>query len=166
MFVYSSRNPTTNKYIDHLGSDINVPPPTLNNDNNRQPLGPNEQDDGQYREDPSIYYKSDKYNTLPAPRTASNQRLNLKPQQPQYQQPQPQYQQPQYQQPQPQYQPLRQQPQYQQPQPQYQQPQYQPQQPSYQQPRQYYQQPGNLFQGHPAEHIDINTGSYSLSYTG
>lgn len=152
-----------------------MPPPTLNNDNNRTPLGPNEQDDGQYREDPSIYYKSDKYNSLPAPRPASNQRLNLasRPQQQQLQQPQYQQQQQQpeptfyRQQPQqqPYYQPLRQQ--YQQPQ--QQQPQYQQQQqPQYQQRQSqpYYQQPGNLFQGHPAEHIDINTGSYSLSYTG
>lgn len=43
------------------GSDINVPPPTVN-DKTPNSLGPNEEDDGQYREDPSIYYKDEKYN--------------------------------------------------------------------------------------------------------
>lgn len=45
------------------GSEIQVPPPTLkqNPDAYARPLGPNEEDDGQYREDPSVYYKNDPY---------------------------------------------------------------------------------------------------------
>jgi len=67
--------------------------------------------------------------------------------------------------------------------PQFQQPQYQAQpqqyqQPQYQQPQQqyqqqalpsYYQQHQNIheqFLGHPARNVDLNTGSYSISYTG
>ncbi|CAA9999139.1 unnamed protein product [Nesidiocoris tenuis] len=46
-----------------VGNDINVPPPTTSNNDTPYPaLGPNEEDDGQYREDPSIYYKDEKYN--------------------------------------------------------------------------------------------------------
>lgn len=39
-----------------------MPPPTLNNNANSVALGPNDEDDGQYREDPSIYWKDPKYN--------------------------------------------------------------------------------------------------------
>jgi hypothetical protein len=89
----------------------------------------------------------------------------------QYQQPQSQFQaqpQPQYQSQSQQYQPQTQQyqpqPQQYQPQPQQyqqQQPQYQPQAP---QPVPFNQ--AQAFQGHPARNIDINTGSYSLNYSG
>ncbi|XP_018897285.2 pupal cuticle protein 27 [Bemisia tabaci] len=44
------------------GTDINVPPPTLVNNNN---LADSDYDDGSYREDPSIYYKNDP-NSAPA----------------------------------------------------------------------------------------------------
>lgn len=143
------------------GSDINVPPPTLNNDNNLSPLGPNEQDDGQYREDPSIYYKDDKYNIAPA--KSSHHRLANapapKPQQYHQQnyktnfipQQEPQYEQNYNVEPVQQYQPRAS---------------FQQSEPYHQPQPQYYQQPANLFRGHPAEHIDINTGSYSLTYTG
>uniref|UniRef100_A0A8D8RYT0 Uncharacterized protein n=1 Tax=Cacopsylla melanoneura TaxID=428564 RepID=A0A8D8RYT0_9HEMI len=45
------------------GSDIDVPPPTIVNENALQNA---DYDDGQYREDPSIYYKTDKFNSVPA----------------------------------------------------------------------------------------------------
>ncbi|XP_053695693.1 pupal cuticle protein 27 [Sabethes cyaneus] len=127
------------------GTDINVPPPTLTNNNHAYPpLGPDEEDDGQYREDPSIYYKDSRYNTKPSapayqPRPAPVQ-YNPAPQQ-YYQNnvtPAPAYQQPQHRfqaQPQPQ--------------------------------QQYYrpaQQRAEYW--HPNAQVDINTGSYSLSYTG
>ncbi|KAJ6637817.1 Cuticle protein 6 [Pseudolycoriella hygida] len=155
------------------GSDINVPPPTVNNDN-ISPLGPNEIDDGQYREDPSIYYKDDKYNTKPVKtNNPSSFRLqntienNFPTQRTENYN---QYQQLNFQ-PQSRFQLQQQQPQNFQ-----QQTQFQPQ--SYQQtfePRQYQQQQqqsyfpssqADLFRGHPATQFDINTGSYSVSYTG
>ncbi|XP_058812966.1 pupal cuticle protein 27 [Topomyia yanbarensis] len=128
-----------------VGTDINVPPPTLNNNNHNYPaLGPDEEDDGQYREDPSIYYKDARYNSKPvAPAFQSRPapvQYNAGPQQyyqnnvaaapapvaPAYQQPQHRFQtQPQY---------------------------YQPQQ--------------RADYWHPNAKVDINTGSYSLSYTG
>lgn len=128
-----------------------MPPSTV--DNNQydaaRPLAEGEEDDGQYREDPSIYYKDDRYNSKPAYKTPSYQPV----QQQQYYQPtaapvvqqQPQHrfqyqaeQQPRY---------------YQQPQTTY--------QSTYQQPQARYQQ------HHPAAtNYDLNTGSYSLSYTG
>lgn len=44
------------------GNEIQVAPPTLgNNKNAARPLGPEEEDDGQYREDPAVYYKDDPY---------------------------------------------------------------------------------------------------------
>nr|XP_029717714.1 pupal cuticle protein 27-like [Aedes albopictus]XP_029717715.1 pupal cuticle protein 27-like [Aedes albopictus] len=128
------------------GTDINVPPPTLTN-TNYPPLGPNEEDDGQYREDPSVYYKDARYNSKPSsvpayqPRPAPVQ-YNPAPQQ-YYQNnvtPAPAPAAPVYQQPQHRFQP---QPQY------YQAPQ--------QQRSEYW---------HPNARVDINTGSYSLSYTG
>ena len=127
------------------GTDINVPPPTLTN-TNYPALGPNEEDDGQYREDPSIYYKDDRYNSKPsapayAPRPAPVQ-YNPAPQQyyqnnvGQAQAPAPAA-------------PVYQQQHRFQPQPQY-----------YQQPQQ------RADYWHPNAKVDINTGSYSLSYTG
>ncbi|KAF6213998.1 hypothetical protein GE061_011727 [Apolygus lucorum] len=150
------------------GSDINVPPPTVNN-NQVNALGPNEEDDGQYREDPSIYYKDDKYNT-----PAAQPQQVYRPQQ-YHQQPQPAYQpQPQAYQPQPQPQAYQPQPAYQ-PQTQayqqsYQQPAYQPQ--PYQQPQQHrfnsqaFLNPAQ-FATHPAvRNIDYYSGSYSIDYSG
>lgn len=44
------------------GNEIQVAPPTLGRNNNAaRPLGPEEEDDGQYREDPAVYYKDDPY---------------------------------------------------------------------------------------------------------
>lgn len=44
------------------GNEIQVAPPTLrNNKNDVRALGPEEDDDGQYREDPSVYYQDDPY---------------------------------------------------------------------------------------------------------
>ncbi|XP_014261373.1 gamma-gliadin [Cimex lectularius] len=146
------------------GSDINVPPPTLTQ-NQASALPEGQEDDGQYREDPSVYYKDEKYNR-PAPQSVSRpQQYHQTSYKSQQYQPQPQYYQPQqqsrYYQPQPQYQ----QPQYQQPQ--YQQPQYQ--QPQYQQHRfnpQAYLNPAQ-FATHPSvKTFDIFSGSYSLDYSG
>lgn len=42
------------------GSEITVAPPTVNNNNYPPaPLGPDDEDDGQYREDPSVYYQNE-----------------------------------------------------------------------------------------------------------
>lgn len=135
------------------GTDINVPPPTLTN-SNYPALGPNEEDDGQYREDPSIYYKDDRYHSKPSaqsyqPRPAPVQ-YNSAPQQ-YYQNtvgqaPAPAPAAPVYQQPQQQQHRFQAQPQY------------------YQQPQQQPQQRADYW--HPNAKVDINTGSYSLSYTG
>lgn len=158
----------------NIGSDINVPPPTLSA-SKAQPLGPNEIDDGQYREDPAEYYKGQKYNR---PVAASKFSLNNFQQQPR---PQPTYNPapahnpapaynsapapyrppaPQYYNPPPQ----------QQPQPQHHQPQYQPNyyqppapQPQYN-PYNPNSQPSHF---HPSvKSLDIWSGSYSLDYTG
>lgn len=159
-----------------LGSDINVPPPTLTS-KNPYPLQEGQPDDGQYREDPSVYYKNEKFNR---PVTASKFSLNNfhenrpksgyapAPQAPvQYApNPRPYYQQqyhqtyqqqPQnpisYYQPQPQYQSAYQQPYYQQSAPQ---PLYNPYNPA--------SQPQHF---HPAvKSLDLWSGSYSLDYTG
>jgi hypothetical protein len=156
------------------GTDINVPPPTL--DNNNYPAASGE-DDGQYREDPSIYHKDSKYNaknSVFAPALA----YKPQPQQVNYNNaPQQYYQQnaapaPVYQKQQPQqqhrfqYQEQPQQQYYEEPQ----QPKqvYQPQPQQYYQPRPTYKQSDqhNIFHGHPAQNIDINTGSYSVNYSG
>ena len=137
----------------YLGTDINVPPPTLNKDNPYPTLGPNQEDDGQYREDPSIYYKDDKYNTPvaaaapraqpapvrynPGPQQYYTNNVQARPEAPVYQpQPQPQHRF-----------------------------QAQPQQ-QYYQPAQQAQPQYDLFRGHPAHNVDINTGSYTLNYSG
>lgn len=148
------------------GNEINVPPPTLQQNNAAiRPLNPNEEDDGQYREDPSVYYKDEKYNN-PAPARSAQPA----PQQYNYQQ-QSQYQQPQYQpQQQQQHQQITgflnnyQQPRnYQQPA----QPAFRPQ-PSYQQPQARYYNPDhanfNPYAGHPASNFDVASGSYSVQY--
>ncbi|KAL3277231.1 hypothetical protein HHI36_012581 [Cryptolaemus montrouzieri] len=147
------------------GNDIQVPPPTLrqNPDAIARPLAPNEIDDGQYREDPSVYYQNEEGNRnrnqyqqyrpqpqlRPQPQSDFSFNWNIpQPTTPRYT---PQYQyQPQYQQPRPQY--------YQPPAP----------QPTYNR-QNYYNPPNqysgwNQFQGHPASNVDIWTGSYSVNY--
>lgn len=135
------------------GSEVNVAPPTLTN-NYPKPLGPNEEDDGQYREDPSVYYKNDPDN-VNLPQQTYSQPSRFTPQaslRPQTFQ-QPAYQQPSYQQPS------------------YQQPSFRPQTSfnSFSQPR--YTPPSppaypnyNQFNGHPATNIDILSGSYTVQY--
>ncbi|XP_044756613.1 keratinocyte proline-rich protein [Coccinella septempunctata] len=164
------------------GNDIQVPPPTLKqNPSASRPLGPNEVDDGQYREDPSVYYQNEEglrgrnqyqqpqsiYRPEPRPQPAYRPEPQPQPQfrpQPQSQfdfnfnwdQPKqtPQYQ-PQYQQPRPQY--------YQPPAPQ---PTYRPQSYYNPQPQPTWSQQNwaHQFQGHPASNVDIWTGSYSVNY--
>lgn len=150
-----------------VGSDINVPPPTLTA-SKATPLGPNEVDDGQYREDPAVYYKDQKYSR---PVAASKFSLNN------YQQPRPQ---PAYNSAPafnhaPAYRPQSPAPA---PAPQYYNPAPQPQQPYYQ--PNYYSQPqapqpqynpynprSSPANFHPAvKSLDIWSGSYSLDYTG
>lgn len=153
------------------GTDINVPPPTLNNNNNNNnPLGPNDEDDGQYREDPNIY-NDPKYNSKPASAApvSAHRFQNTQKQQQNYQQPQ--QQQHFYNNPAPkqQYYQQQQQDQYNE------EPVYQQQplpQARYLTPTQQYnnqpqyQNQHEQFNGHPATNFDLNTGSYSLSYTG
>lgn len=49
------------------GNEIQVAPPTIKNSKNSaaRPLGPEEEDDGQYREDPAVYYQDDPYANRP-----------------------------------------------------------------------------------------------------
>lgn len=172
------------------GDGINVAPAALHNSANNYPaLGPNEIDDGQYREDPNMY-NDPRYNSKAG--KASQFRANPAPARPAYQAPQQNYQpapkqnyqpasQQNYQQaPQQNYQPAPQQ--YQEPAYQqttqrpyyqsrfsapaqsnfYQAPQqnyYRPQQSQYQHPDQV-----NIFEGHPASNLDLSTGSYSVTY--
>lgn len=75
-----------------LGNDINVPPPTLSNDR-PGPLGDGEEDDGQYREDPSIYDTKEYRSNLPVPKQAARRPANYQPVRHSFQQPT-QYQQP------------------------------------------------------------------------
>lgn len=151
------------------GNEVLAAPPTINN-NYPPALGPNEEDDGQYREDPSVYYKDEAYNNQQQPVYQSRYT------QPTYQQPkfqQTTYQQPAFKQPtyqQPAYQkPVYQQPTYQQPA--YQQPAFRPQTTFNSFQNQPYYNPAppafpnyNQFSGHPAQNIDINTGSYTVQY--
>lgn len=138
-----------------------MPPPTTDEQNysaNIRPLGPGEEDDGQYREDPSVYWKDERYNqaaAAPVQKQAPRQQYY----QPQQQQVAPQYEEQEYEQPQ------------------YQAPvaqhrfQY-AQQREQQQPRAYYQAPAVQQQQQryqapaPQPGYDINTGSYSVSYSG
>lgn len=159
------------------GDGINVAPAALHNAVNNYPaLGPDEIDDGQYREDPAIY-NDPRYNSKPSKSTQF--RANPAPARPAYQQPaykpatqQQTYQEPAYEQPQTQTQrPYFQsrftspsapaQSNYYQPQPQQQQNYYRSQ-PN----NNYYQHPDqvNIFQGHPASNLDLSTGSYSVTY--
>ncbi|XP_022909369.1 vacuolar protein-sorting-associated protein 36-like [Onthophagus taurus] len=170
----------TRRGFEPAGQDITVAPPTLtNNQQALRPLAPNEEDDGQYREDPAAYYKNDAFNSensvnnnnvysnRPSYQSFQSQNYQSQPvytntkqdyQEPSYQQPsyqQSNYQQSSYQQPSYQ-QPSYQQSNYQQPsyqQSNYQQPSYQQsnyQQPSYQQNT--YQQPYR-----PQSHFNFNS---------
>lgn len=170
------------------GNDINVAPPTISQQQNNyaSPLAPNEEDDGQYREDPSVYYKDSAYNQPTKYTSGNHAQISYQTQTPAYQ-PQQSYQQPQqtYQQPQQTYQPQ----QYYRPQQSYDRqsflnsdffrnfnsapaPRYNPPAPRYNNnpaPAQNYNyNPGysgyNHFAGHPAQNLDINTGSYSINY--
>ncbi|CAH0702175.1 unnamed protein product [Spodoptera exigua] len=75
------------------GPGIMVPPPTLNNPQSSNALTDGQEDDGQYREDPSIY-EDPKYNSRAQPRPAPIRQFH-QPAQPapirQYQQQQPQF---------------------------------------------------------------------------
>lgn len=173
------------------GQEVPVAPPTLTHNKDAiRALAPNEEDDGQYREDPSVYYKDNKYNnnqvqpsrysqpqqyTIPqskytAPQSKYSQPQTYDYQEPAYERPQQTYRPQQSYQPRPQsYQPQTYQPQTYEPQT-YQQPAYQPQ---HQQPAFRPQTTFNNFQsnynpaqfsGHPATNIDINSGSYTVQY--
>ncbi|XP_002137251.2 DNA translocase FtsK [Drosophila miranda] len=135
------------------GSHINVPPPTLSN-TNPYPLGPNEIDDGQYREDPAVYYKDQKYNRpIAASKFSLGDFGRGQQQQPSYAPaPQPAPQRPYYN-PTPQYyNPPAPQPRY-----------YQPPAPA----QNYYGPQQQPQQFHPAlRNLNLNTGSYSIDYTG
>jgi len=141
------------------GSDINVPPPTLNNNANSIPLGPDEEDDGQYREDPSIYWKDPKYNQGVKHSTKSRPIAPVTYTQPQYTQPQ-------YTAPAPKARkPAFQQPIYEPEEPAYREPVYQPPQPQYNNYQPYYQRRSEPVYSHPAiENFDINSGSYTINY--
>ncbi|KRT84450.1 Insect cuticle protein, partial [Oryctes borbonicus] len=178
----------TRRGFEPAGNEINVAPPTLNNNYEQiKPLGPNEEDDGQYREDPSVYYKNDPYSNTDNRNTQAAYRPNY--QQTSYQQeayqPEPEYR-PSYRPPQQSYQtPSHNEPSYRPPS--YQQPSYRPQsyqQPSYQESSYQepaYQQPtyrpvtrfgfdsannNNQYSGsrHPGTNVDYFSGSYSVSY--
>lgn len=177
------------------GDGISVAPAAPHNPSQSQypSLAAGEIDDGQYREDPTIY-NNPKYNSKPS-KAQKNFRINQNNQAPapqaayrpqqsfSYEQnPQPAqaprafpaattarpYYQQDYQQPQPNY--------YQQPQQPYYQPQQNYYQPQQQQPQQQYQsnsfyrnsnQPEaeyNIFHGHPAQNLNLQTGSYTLEY--
>jgi len=156
------------------GTGINIPPQVIpssshdieDDDGSYRPPGPgqdgaydrfkyeNQQGDLEQQPRPQIVQLSQQQRPRKL-RPRNQARLLQQQQQQQYYQPQ-QYEQQQYipQVPQQQFQ--------------YQQPQYQQQQA--QQQQQYTYQPINLaagtFQGHPASNIDINSGSYSLNYSG
>lgn len=166
------------------GQGIDVAPPTLTNNNNY--LGSNGQDDGQYREDPSVYYKDPKYNDgYSYPGTSSSSSSSRQ----QYSQPrynQQAYSQPKYSQPSQTYsQPSYSSQTYRQPsyssqasdsqsnynsQPRYSRPRYEQdyQNSYYNSQPSYNRQPiyvdPNQFRGHPASNFDINSGSYTVSY--
>ncbi|XP_076656447.1 cuticular protein 27 [Halictus rubicundus] len=160
------------------GAGINVPPPTLTGNSIANPNVP--EDDGQYREDPSVYYTDPRFTNgeryAPVPRQPVQQPIQQQTPRPlpapiytpprypprvQYQpQPQPQHQ--------PQFQPQLQ------PRPQYQ-PEYQPQYRSQYQPQYQGQQQQSIYpaaplqsglQGRPAPNADPNAGlaSYTVNY--
>ena len=141
------------------GTGINVAPPTLKTDNNyyRPNSVGEDYDDGQYREDPSTYYKNPSYSSAPQKFFSNNNNnyYNSQPQQ-SYNPPQQSY---------------NSQPAYNS------QPSYNSNYNSYNPPQQsYYNQPQqqpyypkidpNQFRGHPATNFDVYSGSYSVNYSG
>ena len=139
------------------GTGINVAPPTLNNNYNQGNTLGSDYDDGQYREDPSIYYKSSSFNSAPyRPSYQSRPSYNQQSynSQPSYQE---RYNSP----PQQHYNPPQQQ--YNPPQQQYNSPQ---QQHNYPQQQYYPKIDPNQFRGHPATNFDVYSGSYSVNYSG
>lgn len=133
-----------------VGAGINVPPPTLTNDS--PSAGDLDYDDGQYREDPSIYdkpaghrfgYVSPSSARFQTPRYNNYQAQNQQYQPNNFQSATPQ-----------QYQAV----------PNYQRP-FQYQQPASQYTHSVFGYDPNLFRGHPAK-VDLVTGSYHLSYSG
>jgi len=144
-----------------VGTGINAAPPTLNNNYNQGNSVGSDYDDGQYREDPSIYYKSSSFNSAPYRPSYQNSYQSR----PSYNQhsynSQPSYQerynpppQEQYNSPQQQYNPPQQQ--------------YNPPQQQYNYPQQQYYPKidPNQFRGHPATNFDVYSGSYSVNYSG
>ncbi|XP_076239441.1 cuticular protein 27 [Calliopsis andreniformis] len=142
-----------------VGPGINVPPPTLTGNSIANPNEPD--DDGQYREDPTVYYTD--------PRFTNGERYEPVPRQPlAYSTPRPL--------PAPVYNPPRPPPQVQyQPSPQYQPAAYRPQYQSQIQPHYQVQQQRSTYpvstlqrgpQGRPASNIDPNAGlaSYTVNY--
>lgn len=137
------------------GTGINVAPPTVPDKDNY--VGPDGYDDGQYREDPSVYWKDPKYNQG-APKYSPPVRTEYTAPaaQAQQQYTAPQYSSQQY------------------TAPQYTAPQYSA--PSWQQPRPSWQRSWdaapapaapvdyNSFRGHPASNFDVASGSYSVNY--
>lgn len=141
----------------YSGTDINVPPSTTDDQNYAaiRPLGPGEEDDGQYREDPNVYWKDERYNK-PAAAPVQKQAPRYQPQQ----QVAPQYEEQEYEQPQ-QYQA------YQAPQHRFQYAQQREAQAPVAPRQQYYQPQQQRYQAPaPQPGYDINTGSYSVSYSG
>jgi len=137
------------------GTGINVAPPTLNNNYNQGNSLGSDYDDGQYREDPSIYYKSSSFNSAPNRPSYQNSYQSRPSNNQQSYNSQPSYQERYNPPPQQQYNPPPQQ-QYNYPQQQYS----QPQQP-------YYPKiDPNQFRGHPATNFDVYSGSYSVNYSG
>ncbi|XP_030746248.1 extensin [Sitophilus oryzae] len=164
------------------GTDVTVAPPTLVQSQDAQrPLGPDEEDDGQYREDPAIYYQNDpefvpkspSYNSYERPSyemsyTPSTYTRPAQAIQPAYTPPKPAYT-PTYQPPAPVYNPPA--PRYNDyynnrvnnysPPPQYN---YAAPQPSYWNPSPQNYPGFNAFRGSPAQNVDIWTGSYTVNY--
>lgn len=79
----------SNRGFEPVGPGITVPPPTLHQQNSNNNVEA-DYDDGQYHEDPSIYYKTDAPTTIPKYSLAPVQRQQVQPQQVQPQQVQPQ----------------------------------------------------------------------------
>ncbi|KAJ9590848.1 hypothetical protein L9F63_016119, partial [Diploptera punctata] len=159
------------------GTDINVAPPTLKTDNNyyRPNSVGEDYDDGQYHEDPSVYFKNPSYNSSPQKHYTNTNynrpQQNYNPPQQNYNPPQQNYNPPQqnYNPPQQNYNPPQQSYNYNP------QPSYNTNYNSYNPPQQSYhnqqnQQPyypkidPNQFRGHPATNFDVYSGSYSFMW--
>ncbi|PSN51186.1 hypothetical protein C0J52_06040 [Blattella germanica] len=140
------------------GTGINVAPPTLNSNNNYykgNAVG-EDYDDGQYHEDPSVYYKNPSYNSAPK-KVFSNPppQQNYNPPQQNYNPPQQNYNynnnpRPSYNS---NYNSYNAEPSY---------------NSHYNAPQQQYfpKVDPNQFRGHPATNFDVYSGSYSVNYSG